>query len=93
MNAPETRFPESPAPGGTSGAIQCAGCHTAFVPRRKWQTFCSNRCRSAFHSAEGRKQALREAAPRMFEALRQIAAGDPVPIATATDAIGDLKAP
>ncbi len=47
----------------------CDGCGTLFTPKRSWQRFHSDECRNAFHAAEARKAAIREAAQEMFEAL------------------------
>jgi hypothetical protein len=71
----------------------CDYCGSTFTPKRAWSRFCSSAHRTAYHTAEGRAKAIAEAAPRMFEALQQIARGASHPIAIATEAIHDLKAP
>lgn len=71
----------------------CDHCGSLFKAKRGWSRFCNSGCRNAFHTQEARTEAIRRAAPRMFDALRKIAAGDPAPVATALAALGDLKAP
>lgn len=71
----------------------CDYCGAPVVSRKAWARFCSGACRSKYHTAEGRAKAIAEAAPRMFEALQQIARGVESPVAIATAAIHDLKAP
>jgi len=77
--------------------VACGYCSTPFTPRRRWQTFCSARCRTAFHATEARKEAIQRAAPALFEALRRIAASELVdgetPASVATAAIKELRAP
>lgn len=34
----------------------CRCCGTRFVPRRKWQEFCTVRCRNMMHNADKPKQ-------------------------------------
>lgn len=74
-------------------ARPCDTCGTVFTPKRAWSRFCKTGCRNAFHGREARVQAILEAAPRMFEALRAIAAGTADPSHLAAEAIKDLKAP
>lgn len=90
-----------------AGSTQCAmsGCGVLFKRSRRWQTFCSNKCRNDFHAREARIEAIRGRGPAMFEALRAIAAGPcweppydhggvaPCPHCAAAEAIKDLKAP
>lgn len=57
-----------------SGAAQaaqkaCDTCGTSFKPKRSWNRFCSSKCRNAFHAAAARKEAMRKAAPELFDAL------------------------
>jgi hypothetical protein len=80
---------------GTSLPVEvpCAWCGQRFKPRRGWSRFCTDQHRSDFHRAERRANAIRDAAPRMFEALQQIARGTESPVALAIAAIHDLKAP
>lgn len=50
----------------------CDHCGTLFTPKRPWSRFCNTRgngCRNDFHAAEARKEAMRAAAPELFEAL------------------------
>lgn len=50
----------------------CETCGTLFKPKRPWSRFCrthGDACRNAFHAAEARKAAIREAAEEMYEAL------------------------
>ena len=57
--------------------IACATCGTLFTPKRSWSRFCRTNgdgCRNAFHAAEARREALRDAAPKMYEALKLISA-------------------
>lgn len=81
-----------------AGATQCAmsGCGVLFKRSRRWQAFCSNKCRNDFHARETRIEAIRARAVQMYEALLKIAdgfaqGGDAALLAQA--AIKDLKAP
>jgi len=43
-----------------------------FTPKRPWSRFCRTHgdgCRNAFHAAEARMEAIRKAAPALYEAL------------------------
>lgn len=71
----------------------CDYCGATFTPKRAWSRFCSPAHRTAYHTSEGRARAIAEAAPRMFEALQQIARGEGAPAGIAAAAIHDLKAP
>lgn len=77
--------------------VQCKrdGCTVLFTPRTRWQEFCGDKCRNDHHGLERRLKAIRRAGPRLFEALRVIAAA---PSENpwrdiAAEAIKDLKAP
>lgn len=55
------------------GEKPCEQCGAPFAPKRPWARFCGTACRNDFHAAEARKQAMRAAAPEMYDALRLIA--------------------
>lgn len=70
------------------------GCGVLFKRSRRWQTFCSTKCRNDFHAKEARIEAIRARAVQMYEALLSIAAETGTPYGTmAAEAIKDLKAP
>jgi hypothetical protein len=64
MNSPETHL----EPQGDA-RLACDTCGTLFKPKRSWSRFCRTKCRNDFHAAEARKEAMRQAAPELFEAL------------------------
>lgn len=81
-----------------------SGCGVLFKRSRRWQTFCSTKCRNDFHALETRREAVRAAGPSLYAALRKIIATDcygvpddptalPCPHCIAREAIKDLKAP
>lgn len=81
-----------------SGAERaCDTCGSLFTPRKPWQRFCKtygNKCHTAFHGAEARLTAIKEAAPGLYLTLSLIADGpDPVAAELASAAIKDLKPP
>lgn len=47
-----------------------SGCGVPFKRSRRWQTFCSSKCRNDFHATEARIEAIRAKALPMYEALR-----------------------
>lgn len=51
------------------GQPACDTCGSLFTPKRGWARFCSSKCRSAFHRAEDRKEAIRAAALDLYAAL------------------------
>lgn len=79
--------------------LLCEVCRSPFTPRRgAWARarFCSTKCRNTFHAAEARLEALREAGPRLYAALRRISDGKTdglAPDVIADAAIKDLKPP
>lgn len=34
----------------TQDSIICQFCRDPFIPKKKWQKFCSNKCRDNFHN-------------------------------------------
>jgi hypothetical protein len=67
MNSPEMHL----AVAGKA-EVACDTCGAMFTPKRAWSRFCRNHgngCRNAFHAAEARKEAIRQAAPALYEAL------------------------
>jgi hypothetical protein len=38
----------------------CARCKTLFKPKRSWQRFCSDSCRTGHHNEENNPERLRE---------------------------------
>lgn len=102
MNSPEMHLA-----GAGKETRPCETCGTIFTPSRDWSRFCrtrGNACRNAFHGAEARVEAIKAAAPEMYEALRTIrltecfgapwdASGKPCPHCIAMKAIKDLKPP
>lgn len=95
MNAPESVAPMHLEAQGKAER-PCDTCGGLFKPKRAWARFCSSKCRNDFHGKVARLAAIVEAAPKMYEALRQISegwaqGGDAALIAAA--AIKDLKSP
>lgn len=89
MNTEQTHSDRAGANGKA-----CDTCGSVFASRRAWARFCDSRCRNAFHQAEARVEAIRAAAPRLYEALRSIAAnGAPAAADFAAEAIKDLRPP
>lgn len=67
----ETTAPmhQEPASAPESSAVKCGTCPKLFTPKKPWQRFCSTTCRNAFHTAEAHKEAVRKAAPDLYDAL------------------------
>lgn len=42
------------------GLSNCKYCNNLFSPRRKWQAFCGERCRNAWHKTALRIKLLEE---------------------------------
>lgn len=63
MNAPEMRD------NALLPSVQCRGCPSTFQPKRRWQAFCSDSCRSEWH----RKKKLTPD-ERLVELERRVAA-------------------
>ena len=38
------------------GLSNCKYCNNLFSPRRKWQAFCGERCRNAWHNTSGKEE-------------------------------------
>lgn len=59
-----------------SGAnVACPVCRTAFVPKRRWQAFCSDSCRKAFwrmNKGTGTYIDIRKALEEIQTSLRAI---------------------
>jgi predicted nucleic acid-binding Zn ribbon protein len=60
---------EAIAPSPASTPPLCDSCGKPFAPRKRWQHFCSAKCRNAFHTEEKRKESVRRAAPELYDAL------------------------
>lgn len=54
--------------------VQCDACPTRFTPKKRWQHFCSPKCRRAWH-AWTRPASVREAR----ELVRMVLAGEAHP--------------
>jgi hypothetical protein len=72
MNAPGMH--QDLAKPTESAQVQCDACPTLFTPKKRWQHFCSPKCRRAWH-AWTRPAAVREAR----ELVRMVLAGEADP--------------
>ena len=88
MNSPETHLASQPA-----REIACDTCGTVFAVRRAWTRFCGSACRNAFHASERRLEAIRDAGPRLYEALAGLASVEGPVGEIARNAISGLKPP
>lgn len=85
--------PETHSAARQSALIACDTCGTVFAVRRAWTRFCGSQCRNAYHAAERRLEAIREAGPRLYAVLAQLAEVEG-PVGTqARNAIAGLKPP
>ena len=53
-----------------SAMRKCRACPILFAPKRRWQEFCSDRCRKAFHASmtpEAIRRALDDLSARVTE--------------------------
>lgn len=92
MNTPQMH---SDANGKTPRA--CDHCQTVFTPKRAWARFCSPGCRNEHHAEARRREAMREAAPDLYEALLKFVTAEEgwlkeksgMPAGTFDDPLGD----
>lgn len=73
MDTPQMHCDEPSAapavPVSSDASKPCKTCLTQFRSRRRWQEFCSNRCRNEWHGKFARMARIKEAAPDLYEAL------------------------
>jgi len=67
MNAPETHPNALPA-----AEAPCEGCGKPFARRRRWQRFCSDKCRSDWHRKDA--QPVSERLAELEQRVRELEA-------------------